>query len=325
MGFRFCPFVIQGRLRKEATLIRGLMSDGDWAFFEPFVITKRAYSGHLPRVHRLVLEGVFWIARTVVQWRDPPEFFGKWSAVYRQFRRWTLSSVWDDLLEALKDTDQVGETVQMIDGTVIRAHLFAAGAKGDPETESGPLARWLHDKDSSSHQWVRTARSRRNSAGSCVGLRWRPSPARRGRPRTEAAHRGSWLRRRLAARDDGSPLDHVDHPDQKGAIGPSPSGRSHLRSAQSHRTLFQQAEERSSPRHPLRQNAASYLAFAQIASIRLWTRVFVNRTEVDGLSRRLNETTQDVTQSDILFGVAEIVARDELTRGRALQLVVRLP
>ena len=138
MGFRFCPFVIQGRLRKEATLIRGLMSDGDWAFFEPFVITKRAYSGHLPRVHRLVLEGVFWIARTVVQWRDPPEFFGKWSAVYRQFRRWTLSSVWDDLLEALKDTDQVGETVQMIDGTVIRAHLFAAGAKrGTPKQSLG--------------------------------------------------------------------------------------------------------------------------------------------------------------------------------------------
>ena len=31
--------VIQGRFRKEASLIRGLMSDEEWAFFEPFVIT----------------------------------------------------------------------------------------------------------------------------------------------------------------------------------------------------------------------------------------------------------------------------------------------
>lgn len=27
--------------------------------------------------------------RTRVQWRDLPEYFGKWSSVYRQFRRWT--------------------------------------------------------------------------------------------------------------------------------------------------------------------------------------------------------------------------------------------
>ncbi len=111
-------------------MIRGLMSDEEWAFFEPFVVTKGAHSGRRPRDHRLVLDGVFWIARTGVQWRDLPEFFGKWSTVYRQFRRWTLAGVWDVLLEALNDTEQVGETVQMIDSTVIRAHHCAAGAKG---------------------------------------------------------------------------------------------------------------------------------------------------------------------------------------------------
>ncbi len=115
------------------------MSNDKWAFFEPFVITKSAQSGRRPRDHRLVLDGVFWIARTGVQWRDLPEFFGKWSTVYRQFRRWTLAGVWDILLEALNDTEEVGETVQMIDSTVIRAH-----------------------------QWVRPARSPRNSAGSGV-------------------------------------------------------------------------------------------------------------------------------------------------------------
>lgn len=122
--------MIQDRFPREVSLIRGLMSDEEWAFFEPFVTTRGAHSGRRPRDHRRVLDGVFWIARTGVQWRDLPEFFGKWSSVYRQFRRWTLSGLWDLLLEVLNDTEGVGETVQMIDSTVIRAHHCAAGARG---------------------------------------------------------------------------------------------------------------------------------------------------------------------------------------------------
>jgi len=114
----------------EADLIRGLMSDEEWAFFEPFITTRGAHSGRRPRDHRLVLDGVFWLGRTGAQWRDLPDFFGKWSSVYRQFRRWTLSGLWGLLLEALNGTEGVGETVQMINSTVIRAHHCAAGAKG---------------------------------------------------------------------------------------------------------------------------------------------------------------------------------------------------
>jgi len=71
-------------------LIRGLMSDEEWACFEPFVTVRGAHSGRRPKDHRLVLDGIFWIARTGAQWRDLHEHFGKWSSVYRQFRRWTL-------------------------------------------------------------------------------------------------------------------------------------------------------------------------------------------------------------------------------------------
>lgn len=111
-------------------MIRGLMSDEEWAFFEPFVTVRGAHSGRRPRDHRRVLDGVFWLARTGAQWRDLPDFFGKWTTVYRQFRRWTLSGLWDLLLEALNDAEGVGETVQMIDSTIIRAHHCAAGARG---------------------------------------------------------------------------------------------------------------------------------------------------------------------------------------------------
>ena len=39
------------------------MSDEDWAFFAPFVIEAGPRRGRRPRDHRLVLDGVFWIAR----------------------------------------------------------------------------------------------------------------------------------------------------------------------------------------------------------------------------------------------------------------------
>ena len=114
----------------ETTLIRGLMSDEEWACLEPFVIERGARSGRRPRDHRLVLDGIFWIARTGVAWRDLHEHFGKWSSVYRQFRRWTLSGLWELLLEAFNESGGGNSSLQMIDSTIIRAHHCSAGAKG---------------------------------------------------------------------------------------------------------------------------------------------------------------------------------------------------
>lgn len=111
-------------------MVRCLMSDTEWAFFEPFVVATGGKSGHPPRDHRLILDGIFWIARTGAQWRDLHEYFGNWSTVYRQFRRWTLAGVWELMLEALDDNRSEPDSVQMIDSTIVRAHHLAAGAKG---------------------------------------------------------------------------------------------------------------------------------------------------------------------------------------------------
>lgn len=89
------------------------MSDEEWACLEPFVIERGTRSGRRPRDHRLVLDGVFWIARTGVAWRDLHEHFGKWSSVYRQFRRWTLSGLWELLLEAFNDSGGGKRIIQL--------------------------------------------------------------------------------------------------------------------------------------------------------------------------------------------------------------------
>ena len=76
------------------------------------------------------VDGIFWIARTGAPWRDLPEEFGKWSSVYRQFRRWTLAGLWEQIMDALNESGALPHALQMIDSTVVRAHHQAAGAKG---------------------------------------------------------------------------------------------------------------------------------------------------------------------------------------------------
>jgi len=111
-------------------LARLLMEDAEWAFVELFLMAVRAQGGRPASDHRRVLNGVFWLARTGAAWRDLPEEFGKWSSVYRQFRRWTLAGLWELVLNALNDSGAAPDGVQMIDSTVIRAHHLAAGAQG---------------------------------------------------------------------------------------------------------------------------------------------------------------------------------------------------
>jgi transposase len=113
-------------------VIRGLMSDDEWAYFGPF-LTHRG--GRPPRNHRRVLDAVFWIMRTGAPWRDLPEEFGNWNSIVRQFRRWADSGIWDVILEALAGGDLCDATLQMIDAAIVRAHHCAAGGKGGPSAK----------------------------------------------------------------------------------------------------------------------------------------------------------------------------------------------
>jgi transposase len=82
-------------------LLRGLLTDEEWSFFEPFVVSASPLGGRPARDHRRVLDAIFWIARTGAPWRDLPAELGNWNSVFRQFRRWTASGLWDVMLEAL--------------------------------------------------------------------------------------------------------------------------------------------------------------------------------------------------------------------------------
>ena len=77
---------------------------------------------------RMFIEAVLYVARTGIPWRDLPEHFGTWDAVYNRFRRWEARSIWKTLWERLQaDELQIARNI-FIDSTIIRAHQHAAGA-----------------------------------------------------------------------------------------------------------------------------------------------------------------------------------------------------
>lgn len=110
---------------------RGLLTDAEWATFEPFLRTAGPRRGRPPRNHRRVLDAILWIGRTGAPWRDLPVELGNWNSVHRQFRRWTASGVWDLLLQAHADGGGEADALQMVDSTIVRAHHCAAGGKRD--------------------------------------------------------------------------------------------------------------------------------------------------------------------------------------------------
>jgi transposase len=85
--------------------------------------------------HRLVVDGVMWRTRTGSPWRDLPRCYGNWKTVYNRHRRWSGDGTWRAVLDRLRvDCDDAvdGEWVLGVDGTVIRAHHHAAGARREP-------------------------------------------------------------------------------------------------------------------------------------------------------------------------------------------------
>jgi transposase len=119
------------------TVRRHELTPGQWRALRPLLdrlVPRRPKIGRPNADHRRVLNGILWKLRTGAPWRDVPDRYGPWSTVYSRFWRWQRAGVWDRLFAAVQQQgDAAGQldwTLQFVDGTVIRAHQHAAGAKG---------------------------------------------------------------------------------------------------------------------------------------------------------------------------------------------------
>lgn len=109
---------------------RDLIDDGAWSLIAPFLPPERGRRGRPSLDNRVVMEGIFWMARTGAPWRDLPERFGRWNTVWRRFARWRDAGVFEALFDALATSGAGNAALQMIDSTIVRAHQHSAGAKG---------------------------------------------------------------------------------------------------------------------------------------------------------------------------------------------------
>ena len=107
---------------------RFVISDKLWKKIAPLLPGKPGDAGATGRNNRLFLEAVLWRVRTGAPWRDLPKEFGNWNSVFKRFRRWAKTGVFESLFNAVGGEPDL--EYALIDGTIVQTHQKASGAKG---------------------------------------------------------------------------------------------------------------------------------------------------------------------------------------------------
>ena len=112
---------------------RGDLSPSQWERLQPLLPPQKPSIGRPAHDHRPIINGILWILRTGAPWRDLPERYGPWRTVASRFYRWPQAGIWAQLFSAVQAQadarGQLNGDLQYLDGTMIRAHQHAAGAK----------------------------------------------------------------------------------------------------------------------------------------------------------------------------------------------------
>ena len=114
------------------------LSDETWASIAPHLPPERGRKARPAIDNRRMVNGVLWVLRTGAPWRDLPDHYPTWKSVYTRFSRWSAQGIWQRvLLELTKNAATEGYP---IDGTIVRAHQDAHGARKGGLRRSGVRA-----------------------------------------------------------------------------------------------------------------------------------------------------------------------------------------
>src|SRR3954454_16314601 len=146
------------------------MTEEDWATVLELFRACCSRRGAKGRNDRTFLEALHYFPVHNITWRSLPEAFGNWNSVWKRFWRLSQAGVFEAFFDALAATSRTAHLVQMLDSTVVRAHVSAAGAKGGKQ-----VRRWAAPAGAS--------RPRSTSRLISTGGRWL-SISRRVKPAT---------------------------------------------------------------------------------------------------------------------------------------------
>jgi transposase len=106
------------------------MTDEDWATVLEVFRACRSRRGDKGRNDRKFLEALHYFSVHNITWRALPAAFGNWNSIWKRFWRLSQAGVFEAFFDALAATSRTAHLVQMLDSTVVRAHVSAAGARG---------------------------------------------------------------------------------------------------------------------------------------------------------------------------------------------------
>ncbi len=122
--------------------LRLLIPDAVCSTLEPLLRESKHAAGAPPRLSdRMFIEAVLYQACTGTPWRDLPDEFGHWNAVYQRFRRWEKRHLRARLWQQRQQADDELLKEVFIDSTIVRAHQHAADAVKNGGQEAQALGR----------------------------------------------------------------------------------------------------------------------------------------------------------------------------------------
>src|SRR3954469_13282780 len=118
-----------------STMLTG-MTEEDWATVLRVFAASCSRRGPKGRNDRRFLEALHYFSVHNITWRALPEAFGNWNSIWKGFWRLSQAGVFEAFFDALTAASQTAHLVQMLDSTVVRAHVSAAGAKGGQDGQA---------------------------------------------------------------------------------------------------------------------------------------------------------------------------------------------
>ena len=106
-----------------------VLADEQWRELEPLLNEVRPRAARPIREFRRTIEAIVWRQQNGAKWRAIPAELGPWWRAAQTFIRWARLEVWERLHRLVRERRGTELGMVFLDGTVIRAHQKAAGAR----------------------------------------------------------------------------------------------------------------------------------------------------------------------------------------------------
>jgi transposase len=261
------PVVIQAS-KLELRIMRYELTDHEWATIKPMLPNK---SRGVPRVDdRRVLNGIFWVLRSGAPWRDLPREFGPYTTCYNRFVRWRLAGVWGRIMDALAAAHDAA--VQMIDTSIVRVHQHAAcitrNRRQSIGRSRGGLTSKIHAVVDRSGLPVQLALTTGEAHDNRLAAKLLSRLKSGSMLLADRGYDADWIR--TLVRQHGAWANIPPRSNRKDALSFSPYL---YRARNLVERFFNKIKHCRRVATRYDKLAANYLAFIQLASIRLWLRV----------------------------------------------------